>query len=198
MIEEILNKSEKIINKLAEVGLKYSATQEMTKLTCIKDCGKCCYNPEVYARPLELLPLAIDLNKKNKLEDTYERLQSYVHNSEKNEVCFFYHKIDEVRGYCTAYEFRPLLCRSFGAFVRKKANHKKELSVCKLIKIEKQTTFENVLTKMDEIPESFCTDLLANSFYQIDPELFLEKELQINNAALKIFEKVKFYADLSR
>ncbi len=142
------------------------------------------------------MPLALDLLHKNRLEETYEALVQYTHSSDDKVPCFFYKKIDEIKGFCIAYEFRPLLCRSFGAFLRNKRDKDKELSVCKLIKSEKAETYEYALKNINDIPEEYCTDLLANSFYQVDPELFLEQELQINHAALIIFKKVIFYSYL--
>ena len=109
-------------------------------IKCLSGCGRCCDNPDIFASPLEMLPLAIELYFKN--SNKLEALEDIIEKCRKEDVCIYYsigkHKNE---GSCGAYNNRPVVCRLFGwSLVSTKRG--KEISICSLLKDEKKLSME--------------------------------------------------------
>ena len=187
-----------IYQSLLKTSEIYSELQNSTGLTCLNECGKCCENPNIFARPSELLPMAEWLYQEGRAFELVEELENLANASElKN--CIFYKKLDEFgRGRCGAYEFRPLICRSFGVFIREHKEGRREFSVCKLIKEEHRERYQEVMASIDSYKHVRAVDEITNEFFQSDANLFLENENQINLSLLVILKKVILVNELKK
>ena len=106
--------------------------QKSSGLRCLPGCGECCENPKVETTVLEMLPLAADLFQRREAEKIIERLNGLPPES----ICVFYQKNSAAaaKGCCTAYSFRPTICRLFGFSTVNDKRGKPELVTCRLMK----------------------------------------------------------------
>ncbi len=115
-----------------EIDDKTRAFQQKTGIKCLNGCGKCCLSPRVEAQVSEMLPLAMHLMASGDAGDVHAALENRT-----DAVCVLYrpNTHDATKGYCSAYEMRPSICRLFGfAAVPDKSPGKSTLSTCKTIK----------------------------------------------------------------
>ena len=108
--------------------------QQTSGLQCPSGCGKCCENPQVETTSLEVLPLALELVRRNEAEYWLDQALG----SNYAGVCIFYQPDATIagNGRCGVYAWRPAICRLFGfANITNKYNQP-ELAACK---IHKQT-----------------------------------------------------------
>ena len=98
-------------------------------LDCPAGCGECCLSPEVEATVLEMLPLVLHLRRRGLLEPTLADLGS----EEPPRRCLFYSPapLGTFGGHCSAYPWRPLLCRLFGFAAVADSKGRPELAVCR-------------------------------------------------------------------
>lgn len=101
-----------------------------TGLGCPRGCGECCLSPDVEAGVLELLPLALHLQKRGRLEPTLARLASGAR------PCVFYspEPLGDFGGRCSVYPLRPLLCRLFGFSTVRDPEGRPQLALCRLVR----------------------------------------------------------------
>lgn len=162
-----------------------------SKLTCFEGCGRCCNNPNINASVLEFLPLAFDLYKKGKAEETLEILNGNEF-TEGNCILYKSTSKDNLSGYCSDYKNRGLICRLFGNSARKNKSGNKEMITCKKIKTEKSELFLEVSQFINNdlaIPSG--TDSYAR-LTCIDLAL-TEEQFPINMAIRKSLETVLRY-----
>lgn len=89
-------------------------------------------NKAVSASTLEMIPTALDLFDRGLAETTLQGIE----NLKETSPCIFYIRTspDGQNGFCSNYQFRPSICRCFGACAVTDKNGNKSLSVCKIIK----------------------------------------------------------------
>lgn len=157
----------------------FSNYQQQMGLPCLSGCGACCLSPEISATILEMLPTAFSLVDKNGLEFAEQFLQQ-LENSQ-DFVCVFYKRLslDGKKGHCTNYEFRPSVCRSFGAAALRDKNGNKSMSICKYIK----EAFPETIKNLDPIDAPVIGDF-AKKITLLDP--YLGNKLYPINEALKL------------
>lgn len=185
-----MEKYKKLAIEVQEVyqisGSTFNSFQEKSGLTCLSGCGKCCLNPDITATMLEMLPIALDLIEKREDQEVYQILESEV------KQCIFYEKHDSsgTKGKCTIYNFRPSICRSFGASARFKKDGQKDWIVCKLIK-------EKDIKKLDKvnINEAPIMGHFASQISVLDTDLG-SKSYPINTALKLMLEKLLFLKGL--
>lgn len=185
-IPEMEKLSEEILKQYEEIALVFSNFQKSSGLTCPPGCGKCCFKKDIFCTPIEMLPMALKLLKEKKAEET---LQKAIENIDQR--CIFLKVTDEKKGnaYCSEYENRPFICRTFGAAARKNKYHQPDFSICKIIKEESGA---NVLKEKlhysseEELP---YIEIWRKRLETIDPQ-FLESEFPINQSLQIILEKV--------
>jgi len=116
----------------SEIDRQIETFQQASGLQCPSGCGKCCENPEVETTPLEVLPLALELLRRDEAEHWLDKA------SENARVCIFYQPDPLIagNGRCGVYAWRPSLCRLFGFASIKNKYDRPELAACK---IHKQT-----------------------------------------------------------
>ncbi|CAI4163400.1 Fe-s-cluster oxidoreductase [Alteromonas macleodii] len=136
--------SSQVMDVYQSLSQEFSAYQSSQSLNCVEKCGACCSNPDIEVSPLEMLPLALHLFDTGRAEQAFDELDSY-----SGFACKQYQRLslDGKEGYCGIYEYRPGICRMFGAAGYKTKSGEATLSVCKPIK--------------QAVPEKYAAALIA-------------------------------------
>jgi uncharacterized protein len=174
-----------IQSELESIASEFSSFQKQSNLSCFEGCGKCCFKKDISCSPIELLPLAFDLLDRGEAEKTYDMLlESQI------EGCPFIEIHDEQKGLgkCLEYQFRPLICRSFGV-APKRSKNVVEYSVCRTLKTNKQKAYEELVAQKKINEEAPYIDNMKSRLVGIHPA-FLEEELPITESLIIILEKV--------
>lgn len=184
--------SQSILCEYEDLSKTFQNFQAKEKLNCLDGCSRCCFKPEIYCSPIELLPLALDLLERGEAEAVYARCLEKSH-----ERCMFLNVTSEEKfqGHCTEYAFRPIICRSFGVSARRGKKDELEYSICNTIKEERAEAFRKLLEKnydRNHVDLPYI-DNAKNHLMTLDPR-FLEEEHTINQSLKIILEKVLLYA----
>ncbi|CAB9495492.1 YkgJ family cysteine cluster protein [Alteromonas macleodii] len=136
--------SSQVMDVYQTLSQEFSAYQSSQSLNCVEKCGACCNKPDIEVSPLEMLPFALHLFDIGQAEQVFDELQSY-----SGFACKQYQRLslDGTEGYCGIYEYRPGICRMFGAAGYKTKSGEATLSVCKPIK--------------QAVPEKYAAALIA-------------------------------------
>ena len=136
--------SSQVMDVYQSLSQEFSAYQSSQSLNCVEKCGACCNNPDIEVSPLEMLPLALHLFDTGRAEHEFDELDNY-----SGFACKQYQRLslDGKEGYCGIYEYRPAICRMFGAAGYKTKSGEATLSVCKPIK--------------QAVPEKYAAALIA-------------------------------------
>lgn len=184
--------SQSILREYGDISEKFHAFQHNNRLDCVSGCGKCCFKPDIYCSPIELLPLALELLRRGEAQAVYDKCLESI---EKR--CPFLHvdNAEKFQGKCTEYAFRPLVCRTFGVSARHGKKNNIEYSVCKTLKEEKATAFQSLVDSnyphtQADLP---YIDSAKHRLTTLDPR-FLEEEHTIKDSLKIILEKVLLYA----
>ena len=208
--------SSQVMDVYQSLSQEFSAFQSSQSLSCVEKCGACCNKPDIEVSPLEMLPLALYLFDTGQAEQVFDELQSY-----SGFACKQYQRLslDGTEGYCGIYEYRPGICRMFGAAGYKTKSGEATLSVCKPIKQAVPEKYAAALIaiqpqRSDVFEYPLVADIAANStspvlrtkppmiaegrqkLAQLDYELG-EKLMPINDALRFVLEKIltlSFYA----
>lgn len=123
--------SSQVMDVYQSLSQEFSAYQSSQSLNCVEKCGACCNKPDIEVSPLEMLPFALHLFDTGQAEQAFDELDSY-----SGFACKQYQRLslDGKEGYCGIYEYRPGICRMFGAAGYKTKSGEATLSVCKPIK----------------------------------------------------------------
>lgn len=182
-----------ILTEFNLISEEFSAFQKSTKLNCYEGCGKCCFKPDIYCSPAELLPMALELIERGEAENFLDDADSI-----NDGRCVFLNVTDEenFKGSCKVYSHRPLTCRTFGVSLRHGKNNSVDLSVCKPLKEgriqEYQELANNNFSSFDHsLP---FIDVCKNRLTRIDPSL-METEMPINEALKIILSKMLLYSE---
>lgn len=159
---------------------KYLDQDQKNLIACTAGCRVCCDTEafNIEATVLEFLPLATHLIKTNQLEwiDLIERATD-------EDRCILFQPNAELKpeGGCLFHEFRPLVCRLFGASFTLRKNQRQILACGPL--------HERIQGFVDLLPnaEQYRTKLLSIDF-------FLSRDIYgINTALRKAIEYVGLY-----
>ena len=208
--------SSQVMDVYHSLSQEFSAYQSSQSLNCVEKCGACCNKPDIEVSPLEMLPFALHLFDTGQAEQVFDELQSY-----SGFACKQYQRLslDGIEGYCGIYEYRPGLCRMFGAAGYKTKSGEATLSVCKTIKQAVPDKYAAALItiqpqRADAFKQPLTEDIAANSAIQstaIKPPMLAEgrqriaqidyelgdKLMPINDALCFMLEKIltlSFYA----
>ena len=190
-LEEKLIKVEAFYSQLDQDLLVY---QNKSSLSCIAGCSNCCRSPNIEATILEMLPLAFQVYKENKAEAFYDSLQENT-----SSLCALYtpEKSAILKGGCSSYPHRALICRLFGfSYSRDKIGNPSLIS-CKDIKETHAEAYKKTIEEIkngDEVPmaANYQSQLTA-----IDPNLS-QQLYPINKAIIQALEIVMthyYYTD---
>lgn len=184
--------SQRILSELNHVYEQFSAFQKKVELPCPQECGKCCFKSDIFCTPIELLPMAIDLFERGEALNTYDKCLEFAGNH-----CIFM-KISDLKGgkgQCLEYQFRPLVCRTFGVAGRHDKNNKINYSVCTTLKEVHTEKYQQLINSNLKNDEVMFIDDSKSRLSNLDPA-FLEKEFPINISLSIILEKILFLAEL--
>lgn len=155
---------------------------------CLPGCFACCTKPDIEAYPIEFLPFAYDLHRKNMAYQYFEELREH-----EGSVCVFLKPLNlhQQGGGCSNYLYRGLICRLFGFSARRDKYNEPQLVTCKPIKENQPNEVSRgvELTQKKKIPlyRDYYTQL-----YAIEPKL-ADKALPINKAILEAVEYILSY-----
>lgn len=186
--------AEKIQEQYRKIAEDFSSFQNKTDLNCRQHCGKCCFKPDIYVSPLEMLPLGLKLIAENRAEEILDKclanLESY---------CVLLNVVDAEKGFahCTEYEHRPFICRTFAVAARKDKYGKPEFSVCKIIKEDKEVQFDKLLKSEFSDNDIPYIDVWKKRLEVLDPRL-LEGPQTFNKSLATMLEKLLFLESLKR
>ena len=169
--------SSQVMDVYQSLSQEFSAYQSSRSLNCVEKCGACCNNPDIEVSPLEMLPLALHLFDTGRAEQEFDELDNY-----SGFACKQYQRLslDGKEGYCGIYEYRPAICRMFGAAGYKTKSGEATLSVCKPIK--------------QAVPEKYAAALIAIQPQHLD---ILEKRL-VDDIAVLGFAYKRISKDLEK
>ncbi len=121
---ETLNRVEQLLTEISETTTKF---EQNIAYKCREGCGACCMKPNIEAQVIEMLPMARYIIDSGRFEEVYQSLSGT-----DGGPCqmFQAHKDGEEKGRCSAYEFRPSVCRFFGFSAVKKKAGPPELANC--------------------------------------------------------------------
>ena len=163
-------------------------------LKCKTGCGHCCENPNIETTVLEMIPVALDLLRRNESREVLNRLTD----SQPSGVCTFYRRdpFKKDHGRCSIYPFRPLICRLFGFSATMDKHQQNIFMTCQVIKDLYPEEYEKVsaAVKADRLPIARLRDFSMKVF-SIDPVLG-NKRLPINDALRIALEKIGLFLDL--
>lgn len=161
-----------------------------TGLHCVAGCGRCCTKSDIDATPLEFLPYAFHLFLAGKAEATLTEL-----NQHEDGVCIIYRPLtvgDKIKGACSEYPYRGLICRLFGYGASRDKFGQLRLATCKIIK---EGQIENYEKSIDAMQEGLYVPIFTD-YYQnianIDFEMGSEF-VPVNQAIKMAIEEVLQY-----
>lgn len=136
----IYHKVQAVRKVFRQLDKDIAAFKSKSGLECFFGCGLCCQKPDIEATVLEFLPLAYDLYKEGKAEDTYHFLREL----KDDKICMVYKKSPSAadRGLCTNYKNRGLICRLFGYSAMLNKYGQQELVTCRRIKEESSELYD--------------------------------------------------------
>ncbi len=177
-IKETVFNLQKVFDEMSEV---FSSFQKDSGLNCLPGCGECCRFPDIESTVLESLPFALNAFREGTLDSWITHLET------SPELCVLWKD-----GKCTQYNFRPGVCRAFGASGYFDKNHAISLSVCKLIKEAHPEILKNALSERTQENTPMISQWYSKIQSLGTPEL-LERR-PINESLLSALQLVGFYA----
>ena len=130
----------KAVEKLFDnLQVEINSFQKETSLHCNPGCGKCCNKADINASPLEFLPWAFHVFLSGQAEATLSSLEN-----ERSAICTLYKPLsynDQLKGQCSDYKYRGLICRLFGYAAVKDKFSQLRIATCKIIKEEQAKSF---------------------------------------------------------
>lgn len=168
-----------------EITDTFSSFQSSTGWNCLSSCGRCCITPDIEVGLFEMIPMALAIYDEGKLDEWIEKITS----TDKSSCLAFIPSQKEGEGKCGRYKERPGLCRMFGVSGFRDKNNQVNLSICKFIKDQYETTHMPEKINQNEIPiMTNWSSKISTLDHGLD-----HKKLPINLALLGALEKVAFY-----
>jgi len=187
--------SSQVMDVYQSLSQEFSAYQSSQSLNCLERCGACCNNPDIEVSPLEMLPLALHLFDTGRAEQEFDELDNY-----SGFACKQYQRLslDGKEGFCGIYEYRPGICRMFGAAGYKTKSGEATLSVCKPIKQAVPQKYAAALISIqpqrsDAIEQLFIGDIAANNAGQstaIKPPMIAEGRQKLAQLDYELGDKL--------
>lgn len=185
----ISNKVKAVEKIFASLEIEIAQLSEKSGLQCIAGCGKCCFKADIEATPLEFLPFAFHLFLTKRIQETYDELLI-----RKSPLCSIFksQKDSLVKGSCSSYKYRGLICRLFGFSAVRNKYGSAHLITCAPLKLKSPKQVQKVT---DLIEQGNGIPMMNDYYFQmrsIDPELG-SKQLPINQAIKEALEVVMSY-----
>ncbi|MEN3159241.1 YkgJ family cysteine cluster protein [Alkalimonas sp. NCh-2] len=176
-LRELSRRVEAVYGEMADI---YAGYQQVRGLHCRSGCGACCLHPEIEASVLDMLPLAMHLFDQGTAESTLAQLEA----APAGNSCPMYQPLsfDGKQGQCRIYQWRPTLCRTFGAAGYRDKHGKTALSTCKTIKQERSSAYAETLIAMELDPPP----MLSHARQQVD-----QLDYELSRSSLPIAEAMQ-------
>ncbi len=194
-MNRLLEMSSLVMDVDQSLSQEFSAFQSSQSLNCVEKCGACCNKPDIEVSPLEMLPFALHLFDTGQAEQVFDELENY-----SGFACKQYQRLslDGTEGYCGIYEYRPGLCRMFGAAGYKTKSGEATLSVCKTIKQAVPEKYAAALIaiqpqRADASKQPLIEDIAANSAVQstsVKPPMIAEGRQRIAQIDYELGDKL--------
>jgi|TARA_B110000908_G_C10259207_1_gene457902 Fe-S-cluster containining protein len=147
-MEQKVRLVEKLFYQLEQESIQF---QEVSGMSCVSGCGKCCTYPDIEASPIEFLPWAFHLFLNGEAEKTLKTL-----NESQSLTCIIFKPSSITNGgRCSDYKYRGLICRLFGFAASTDKYGKLRLATCKIIKegqTDKYNSTAEAITKGLNVP----------------------------------------------
>ena len=185
----IINKVKAVEQIFASLDNEIASLQTASGLHCIAGCGKCCFKPDIEASPLEFLPYAFHLFLTNRIEEQYDLLLT-----RNTSTCAIFSPTKDslVKGSCSEYKFRGLICRLFAYSAIRDKYGKTTFVTCLPLKTQSP---DQVASINASIAEGKSVPMMNDYYFQIrsiDPDLGT-KPMPINQALKEAMEVVMSY-----
>ncbi len=154
----------RVLRIYQEIDQKTARLQLALGLRCPPLCGSCCDNPKVEATVLEALPLAEEVYRRKEEETMFFVLEEKGNQGDFKCALYRANPGFPENGWCSYYEFRPLVCRLFGFAFRRNKFGNLEYSACKVIK---QRSPEAVHRAEIGVSEGLDVPVYQDSFMRI-------------------------------
>lgn len=162
--------------------------QQLSGLSCVSGCGKCCTYPDIEASPLEFLPWAFHLFLNGEAEKTLLRL-----NETNTSTCLIYKPLSVMdQGRCSNYKYRGLICRLFGFAANTDKYGTLRVATCKIIKEGQADTYT---TTAEAIEKGLNVPVFTEYYMQLNQIDFRLGNiiLPVNKALKMALEEVLHY-----
>lgn len=185
----IINKVKAVEQIFASLDNEIASLQATSGLHCLAGCGKCCFKPDIEASPLEFLPYAFHLFLTNRIEEQYDLLLT-----RNTSTCAIFSPTKDslVKGSCSEYKFRGLICRLFAYSAIRDKYGKTTFVTCLPLKTQSP---DQVASINASIAEGKSVPMMNDYYFQIrsiDPDLGT-KLMPINQALKEAMEVVMSY-----
>ncbi|KOH42519.1 CxxCxxCC domain-containing protein [Sunxiuqinia dokdonensis] len=126
----MIKKIKRVQKVLKAAALHSEEFRKASQMECPAGCSLCCLKKDIYASPLEFLPLAYHLHQTDKADAFYDELELRAENT----ICGIFTPLSLDGWGCTEYEYRGLICRLFGHSTTSDKMHQKRMVTCKTLK----------------------------------------------------------------
>jgi len=123
-----------VTRRFEDADAEVERLRERTGLACPPRCGACCLSPEVETTERELAPLAAELVRTGHALGVLAELERLATAGELRCALYAPDDGDPRRGRCSAYAWRPLICRLFGFAARRDRHGRPELAACRVMR----------------------------------------------------------------
>ena len=179
-----------VLDTYAGLDLATTELSNASGLACPPRCGRCCAHPEVSASVVEMLPMALEMQRRGELEVWRRTLAERAHDAR----CAVYRPDpgEEGLGRCGLYAWRPIVCRAFGFMARRDKHGHPELSACP---VHRESAPEALERARDLVAAGFPAPNAADTARRV--ALLSPQEavlLPINQALARALESVALHA----
>ena len=193
--KEILRKLSKteLVSRIRTIRSIYGKLSEKQKrfyerfsVACMQGCGKCCegFVPDITGG--EAAFLAFGLISEGRDEEVLARLAAY---DPASGMCPMYAP-ENPEAHCTAYEWRPLICRLFGGAASENKEGRPVFHTCKWNTLGKELTPE----ELEAHKRDFV--LMADYGQMLDQSLGETRTMPLYEAVPAAIEKIRFLLEL--
>lgn len=161
-------------------------------IDCIPRCKKCCgtAGENIEVSVFEVLPMSIYFWQNGEADQWLKKLETTTPAS----PCVLYNNVPQAKSGCSAYFWRPLLCRLFGFSAKLDKHGKPLIGLCKELKRHEAFLEKRVQERIDEAGGAAILPInshFAQKIADLNPNLG-QQRYPINTALKEALEMVGF------
>ncbi len=188
--------SDEVMKLFNELEAETENFRKDTSINCPRSCGLCCYNPGIEATILEFIPLAFRLCTDNSAFEILKKIDEQILDG----TCVLFEGNDpgKVDGRCLYYEFRGLICRTFGFSGTFDKHDKRIFMTCRIIKNNFKEKIQFIEEKLEN--SAYKIPMMSEYYRRLsDIDYGMAFRFYPVNLAIKLaIEKVLFYMNYKR